>query len=119
MAKKEIIKIIFEYSLKTINKTENPCRECVFSVGNSMCFGKELCKYTDDNPVVYYFESLKEQSEETESKKDDIHFSYRDENSEAQHGKIKKQDAGEYIGELKTYKSKVIQLFKEFRLIDH
>lgn len=54
----EKIKLSFEFTLRKIEKTDNPCKDCALSVGahNLMCFNKAACKYSDDNPMVYYYE---------------------------------------------------------------
>ena len=57
MREKEI-KITFSYSLKEIEHTSNPCKYCALSVGNFSCMSRKLCKYTDKNPFVYYFNGL-------------------------------------------------------------
>lgn len=56
----EKVKLTFEYSLKTIKKTENPCASCVLRVDEFGCYSRKSCKYTDENPQVYYFEGLVE-----------------------------------------------------------
>lgn len=57
---KEKVKITFDYTLKTIQKTTNPCKQCAMSIGSFSCMSRKLCKYTDDKPQVYYFEGVSE-----------------------------------------------------------
>ena len=56
----EKVKVTFDYTIKTIDKTSNPCKQCALSVGNFSCMSRKLCKYTDEKPQVYYFNGVSE-----------------------------------------------------------
>ena len=56
--KKEKIKITFEYTLRIIEKTNNPCKQCALGVGSFSCMSRKLCKYTNEKPYVYYYEGV-------------------------------------------------------------
>lgn len=55
---KKIIEFVFKYSLKEIEKTNNPCNQCAFCVRSLCCMSRKLCKYTEESPFVYIFEGI-------------------------------------------------------------
>lgn len=62
MKKGDKIELTFKYTLREIERTNNPCEHCALRAGLFSCFSRRHCKYNQGNSLVYYYDGVKDNS---------------------------------------------------------